>query len=193
MVEGDAGFHPAVLVEDVGVEPGVHSLSGSAGGEGAASSEEGLEGGQGVDVVAADGEAFEGDVDVGEGREVGVEWWRLGWEGKETACVVRWGLEVGEGQWGGFRCGSVVVGVVGEERFLRKGILDSKDGEEEESEESDVSLSGSEAAESREVSESVLDMVGSSGLFMSPKCCSVNLTASSCGTPAYAMTMRSGR
>ena len=64
VVEGDAGFYPAVLVEHVGVEARVHSFSGPAGAEGTAAAEEGLEGCEGIDVGRRDGEGFEGEVDV---------------------------------------------------------------------------------------------------------------------------------
>jgi hypothetical protein len=65
VVERHAGFNPAVLVEDVGVQAGVHALSWAAGGETAAAAEERLQGCEGVDVLVGDGEAFEGEVDVG--------------------------------------------------------------------------------------------------------------------------------
>lgn len=60
VVEGDAALHPAVLVQDVGVEAGVHALSGPAGGEGTAPAEERLQRGEGVDVGGGDGGGFEG-------------------------------------------------------------------------------------------------------------------------------------
>lgn len=66
VVEGDAGFDPAELVEDVGVQARVHALSGPAGREGAAAAEDGLQRGERVDVVGADGEPFKREVDVGE-------------------------------------------------------------------------------------------------------------------------------
>ena len=94
VVEGDAGFDPAVLVQDVGVEAGVHAFSGAAGGEGAASAEEGLEGCEGVDVGGGDGEGFEGEVDVGEVGEGGVCGDGEVGEGEETAGVVGGGDEV---------------------------------------------------------------------------------------------------
>ena len=72
VVEGDAGLDPAVLVQDVGVEAGVHAFSGAAGGEGASAAKEGLEGCEGVDVGGGDWEGFEGEVDVGEVGQRGV-------------------------------------------------------------------------------------------------------------------------
>lgn len=42
VVEADARLHPAVLVEDVGVEARVHAFARPAGAEGAAATEEGL-------------------------------------------------------------------------------------------------------------------------------------------------------
>jgi len=39
VVEGHAGFYPAVLVEDVGVEAGVHSFTGTSGTEGTTAAE----------------------------------------------------------------------------------------------------------------------------------------------------------
>lgn len=88
VVEGDAGFDPAVLVEHVRVETAVHTFSGAAGGEGAAAAEEGLEGREGVDVGGGDGEGFEGEVDVGEGGVGGAGMGREVGKGEEAAGVV---------------------------------------------------------------------------------------------------------
>jgi hypothetical protein len=77
-----------------------------------------------------------------------------------------------------------------EERFLRKGILESRPDSDEEDEAVDVALE-SDTAESNDDSDPVLESAGSEP-FISPKYCSASLTASSCGTPANATTIRSG-
>lgn len=86
VVKGDARLDPAVLVEDVCVQTRVHALSGATGGEGAAAAEEGLEGGEGVDVVGPDGESLKGEVDVG--KVCFGEGWGLGGEGEEATGVL---------------------------------------------------------------------------------------------------------
>lgn len=88
VVEGDAGFDPAVLVEHAGVEATVHAFAGAAGGEGAAAAKECLEGREGVDVGGRNGEGFEGEVDVGEGGVGGVGRRREVGEGEEAAGIV---------------------------------------------------------------------------------------------------------
>ena len=132
VVESHAVLHPAVLVQHVGVQAGVHAFAGTAGGEGAAASEQRLQGCEGVDVGVGDGEGFEGEVDVGHAGGRGlVGWGGVGVLGSRRCSVMghrsRW---VGRG--GGVLCG---LGSRGEtvalcweevERFLRKGILDIK-------------------------------------------------------------------
>lgn len=94
VVEGNAGLDPAVLVEDVCIESGVHAFAGTAGAEGAASAEESLEGCESVDVGGVDREGFEREVDV---RKVGESWvcWRWEWwKRKEATGIVRRGVKV---------------------------------------------------------------------------------------------------
>ena len=90
------------------------------------------------------------------------------------------------------------AGAADGEKFLRKGILESSpDGsgveyvdDAEEEDEVDASLD-SDPSELSDVSEPVLESAGCV-FSMSPKCFSASLTASSCGTPANATTIRSG-
>ena len=91
MVEGNAGFDPAVLVENVGVESRVHALSRATGAKGAATAEKCLERGESVDVGGGDGEDFEGEVDVGEMGEGGIGGRGEVRKGKKAAGVVRGG------------------------------------------------------------------------------------------------------
>lgn len=64
MVESDAALYPAMLIEHVGVESGVHSFAGTTGAERPASAEKGLEGRQGVDVFGGYREGFECKMDM---------------------------------------------------------------------------------------------------------------------------------
>ena len=85
------------------------------------------------------------------------------------------------------------------EMFLKNGIRESSfegccegDGGNEVAEYMELSLEVDE--ESNDVSDPVCESMGESDDFgMSPKYCSVSLTASSCCTPANATTIRSGR
>lgn len=64
VVECYAGFNPAVLVEDVGIEAGIHTLTGSTSRERTPTTKESLEGSEGVNVGGGDGKGFEGKMDV---------------------------------------------------------------------------------------------------------------------------------
>ena len=84
------------------------------------------------------------------------------------------------------------------EMFLKKGIRDRSfegccvgDGGCEDIEDIELSLCVDE--DSTEVSDPVCESEGASDLGISPKYCSVSLTASSWCTPANATTIRSGR
>ena len=94
VVEGDTTLHPTALVQDVGVEPGIHPFSGAAGREGTAPSEKSLESSKGVDIGGRDWQCFECKMDVAESWKhwVGGRW--DGREREETACVMRWFMKV---------------------------------------------------------------------------------------------------
>jgi hypothetical protein len=87
------------------------------------------------------------------------------------------------------------------EMFLKKGIRDRSfegccvgDGGCEDIEDiEDIELSLCVDEDSTELSDPVCESKGASDLGISPKYCSVSLTASSCCTPANATTIRSGR
>ena len=83
------------------------------------------------------------------------------------------------------------------EMFLKNGIRESNfegccvgDGGKEVAD--DIELSLIVENESNDVSEPVCGSIGPSDFGISPKYCSVSLTASSCCTPANATTIRSG-
>ena len=89
------------------------------------------------------------------------------------------------------------------DKFLKRGILDSMlevwdDGGEDDAvdadEEADAEASApSDEADPIDVSDPVRDSAGWAVVFMSPKNSVARRTASTCGTPAKATTVRSGR
>lgn len=68
MVEGRAVVNLWIVVEDVGIEPRIHALSGTTRGEAASAAEKDLHCGQCVDVLVMNSHAFESDVEVVEFR-----------------------------------------------------------------------------------------------------------------------------
>ena len=79
MVLRQSRIHPIVSRQYILIEPSVHPLAGTPGGEGASSAHEGVEDGEGVEVAVEVGGALKSQHDVCEVRErVGPHhWWPL--------------------------------------------------------------------------------------------------------------------
>jgi hypothetical protein len=94
MVKSDAAFHPSMLVQDIGIQAGVHAFAWATGGETATATKEGLENSNSVYIGGCYRRRLEGEVNVSKGRVGRVLGWLRG-ESEIATGIMRRQRKVG--------------------------------------------------------------------------------------------------